>query len=58
MSAVTWTTESSRQARPMGARPRAIARRLGFGAALVMATGTAYAAMLLAVLMASSIIQF
>ena len=58
MSVITWTTEMP-AAPPVSANAlKTVARRLGFGLGLVMATGTAYAGILLAVLMSSSIIQF
>ena len=58
MSAITWTTEAA--ALPLAPSNRIInlAQRLGFGVALILAAGSAYAAILLAILMATSIFQF
>ncbi len=58
MSAITWTTEAA--ASPLAPSDSIInlAQRLGFGVALIVAAGSAHAAILLAVLMATSIFQF
>jgi len=57
MSAITWS--AGVQAAPL-ISPTALkicARRLGLGIGLIMATSTAYAGLMLAVLMTSGILQ-
>lgn len=57
MSAITWTAEAP-TAPPISFNAlKPWARRLGFGLGLVIATGTAYAGILFAVLMTSGIVQ-
>ncbi len=57
MSAITWTAEAP-TAPPISFKAlEPWARRLGFGVGLVIATSTAYAGILFAVLMTSGIVQ-
>jgi hypothetical protein len=57
MSAITWTAEAPTGS-PISANAlNTWARRLWIGVGLVMATSTAYAGILLTVLMASGIVQ-
>ena len=58
MSAITWTTEAAASPLAPSNRIMSLAQRLGFGVALILAAGSAYAAILLAILMATSIFQF
>lgn len=58
MSMITWNVEASTVPLISSNALNVIARRVGVGVGLVMATGTAYAALFLAALMATSIIQF
>ncbi len=57
MSAITWTTETPAAPLISFAALKITAKRLGFGLALIAASGAAYAGILLAVLMSTSIIQ-
>lgn len=57
MSAITWTAEAP-TAPPISFNAlKPWARRLGFGVGLIIATSTAYAGILFAVLMTSGIVQ-
>ena len=58
MSAITWTTDAAASPLVPSNRFINLAQRLGFGVALFVSAGSAYAAILLAVLMATSIFQF
>lgn len=58
MSAITWTTETSASPLISSRDLKAFAGRVGFGLGLVAATSTALAGTLLAVLLATSILQF
>lgn len=58
MSAITWTTGAPAAPLISSGALNICARRLGLGVGLIMATTTAYAGILFAVLMWSSIIQF
>ena len=57
MSAITWTAEAPTAPLISSKALITCARRLGFGLGLVMATSTAYAGIMLAVLMTSGILQ-
>ena len=57
MSAITWTAEAPTAPLISFNALKPWARRLGFGLGLVIATSTAYAGILFAVLMTSGIVQ-
>lgn len=57
MSAITWSAETPAVPLISSNALIACARRLGIGLGLVLATSTAYAGILLAILMTSGILQ-
>ena len=58
MSAITWSAVASPATATAASRSKITARRLGFCVGLVAATGTAYVALFVAVLLSTSILQF
>jgi len=57
MTAITWSAEAPTAPLISTKALKSCARRIGFGLGLVMATSTAYAGIMLAVLMTSGILQ-